>query len=533
MALNVISNFAANVAQRNLVMSDRAATSSLAKLSSGQRVVSAKDDAASLAIGSRLKAEVVAMRTANVNATQAGSMLQIADGAMATISDILVRMKELAVQASSGQFSDLERGILDSEYQALLEEITRISDDTEFNGQSLISGGNAVYDVGAQSATTNELAGTATGLLITFSDTSFDTTKVADEDTFRFSYDYTSSTVAALTLTNTNTGDRQTIDIAAALNTAGSGLGADLAVGESATIDFSNLGVKVVINENFTRAVDDTTEGNQAVTGLANLTVNGSINVVYADSGLTAAGIIELLAAGSYAAATGLLTIEVDTGSTDFNLGTTGSAGLTFRVDADSGAFAATVAGNLDDGAIHTIDIALAGGEILGRITLDDVDGAANDSTFIIDIGHFLFGVDYASTGTTTDFTFKVGTGNQDFDSLTFTVQAASGAALSLTGSLIDTSVNAELASTAVSNAIDTLNQSRSDVGAAQNRLTFASNNLATAIENAEAARSNLLDLDVAAEISNFTSKQILVQTGVAMLAQANQLPQNLLRLFQ
>ena len=91
----------------------------------------------------------------------------------------------------------------------------------------------------------------------------------------------------------------------------------------------------------------------------------------------------------------------------------------------------------------------------------------------------------------------------------------------------------AETASTAVSTAIDTLNTSRSNVGAAQNRLTFAAQNLASAIENAEAARSTLLDLDVASEITVFTSKQILVQTGIAMLAQANQMPQNLLRLFQ
>ena len=144
MALNVISNFAANVAHRNLTMSDAAASSSLTKLSSGQRVVSAKDDAASLAIGSRLRAEVVAMRTASVNAGLAGSMLQIADGAMATISDILVRMKELAVQASSGQFSSVERGILDTEFQALSTEITRISNDTEFNGTQLIAGAGDV-----------------------------------------------------------------------------------------------------------------------------------------------------------------------------------------------------------------------------------------------------------------------------------------------------------------------------------------------------------------------------------------------------
>ena len=81
--------------------------------------------------------------------------------------------------------------------------------------------------------------------------------------------------------------------------------------------------------------------------------------------------------------------------------------------------------------------------------------------------------------------------------------------------------------------AIDTLNQSRATIGAGQNRLEFASANLASSIENAEAARSTLMDLDIAAEITVFTSKQVLLQAGVAMLAQANQLPQNLLRLLQ
>ena len=105
MPLNLISNFAANVAQRNLAMSESAATISLSKLSSGSRVVSAKDDAASLAVGSRLNAEVVGLKQAAVNAGQAISMLQIADGAMAKVNDILVRMKSLAVQAGSGRFA--------------------------------------------------------------------------------------------------------------------------------------------------------------------------------------------------------------------------------------------------------------------------------------------------------------------------------------------------------------------------------------------------------------------------------------------
>ncbi len=526
MALNVISNFAANVAHRNLTMSDAAASSSLTKLSSGQRVVSAKDDAASLAIGSRLRAEVVAMRTASVNAGQAGSMLQIADGAMATISDILVRMKELAVQSTSGQFSNTERTILDSEFQALLSEVTRISEDTEFNGTQLIAGGAAVYGTDSRSATTSELAGAAVGLEITFDDTAFDTSIVNDEDTFRFSYNGTSE---ELVLTNVNTGDRQTIDITAALDTAAvtNGAGNDLVIGETATIDFANLGVKVIIDENFTRATDLITEGELAVTGTLTVTT-GTVN--FASSGLTNAGITELLAATSYAAGTGLLTIQVaSTGAGDATMAATN--GIEFSLN--GGAYAATT-GDFDLGVGTEVSFRLAtSGEVLGTLTLSDVERTGGTDTIIVDIGQLLFGVDYTTTGTTSTFSFKVGTGNQSYDSLSFDINAASATALGLTGADITNVATAEAASTAVSAAIDTLNTTRSDVGAAQNRLTFAAQNLATAIENAEAARSTLLDLDVAKEITVFTSKQVLLQTGIAMLAQANQLPQNLLRLFQ
>ncbi len=97
----------------------------------------------------------------------------------------------------------------------------------------------------------------------------------------------------------------------------------------------------------------------------------------------------------------------------------------------------------------------------------------------------------------------------------------------------IDTAANANLSVTAIDAAIDTVNTARANVGAGQNRLEFASSNLQVTIENSEAARSELLDLDVAAEITTFTSKQVLLQAGISVLGQANQLPQNLLRLFQ
>ncbi|NJO37521.1 MAG: flagellin, partial [Rhizobiales bacterium] len=164
MPLNVVSNYAANVAHRNLQMNDASASSSLAKLSVGKRVVTARDDAASLAIGQRLNAEVMGLRQAVVNSGQANSMLQIADGAMSTASDILTRMKVLAIQSSSANLSETERDFLDTEYQALMAEIDRIADDTDFAGTRLLDGTVQITAAAGFAATNGVAAITAQGV---------------------------------------------------------------------------------------------------------------------------------------------------------------------------------------------------------------------------------------------------------------------------------------------------------------------------------------------------------------------------------
>ena len=158
MPLNVVSNYAANVAHRNLLKTDMEASNSLAKLSIGKRVVSARDDAASMAIGSRMNAEVQGLKQAVVNAGQANSMLQIADGAMSTVSDILTRMKVLAIQASSANLGSTERSFLDVEFQALTNEVNRIAQDTDFNGVQLLDGQTAITQ-SANLGTANGVAG--------------------------------------------------------------------------------------------------------------------------------------------------------------------------------------------------------------------------------------------------------------------------------------------------------------------------------------------------------------------------------------
>jgi flagellin len=138
------------------------------------------------------------------------------------------------------------------------------------------------------------------------------------------------------------------------------------------------------------------------------------------------------------------------------------------------------------------------------------------------------------SGASTATFSFKVGTGTDvTKDVISVAIDGISGANLGINGTDITTTTTSDQASDLLGNAIDILNTSRAAIGAYQNRLEFAAANISSAVENTEAARSNLLDLDIASEMTTFTSKQILVQAGVAMLAQANQMPQDLLKLFQ
>jgi len=140
MVKSITTNTTANTALRYLDQNSRASSSSLAKLSSGSRIVRASDDAASLAVGTKLRADVTALKQAQVNASQASSLLQVADGAMAQTTEILIRMKSLAAQSLSGQVSDNERGFINAEYAQLVTQITDMSTQVRYNDTALLDG---------------------------------------------------------------------------------------------------------------------------------------------------------------------------------------------------------------------------------------------------------------------------------------------------------------------------------------------------------------------------------------------------------
>ena len=147
MGLRISTNVASLNAQRNLRNTRMALDRSLEKLSSGSRINRAGDDAAGLAISENLKAQIRGLGQAERNAEDGISLVQIAEGALNEVSNILIRLRELSVQAASDTISNSERKFLNVEFEQLLQEIDRIANSTEFNRVPLLNGTGAVFDI--------------------------------------------------------------------------------------------------------------------------------------------------------------------------------------------------------------------------------------------------------------------------------------------------------------------------------------------------------------------------------------------------
>lgn len=146
MGLRVTTNIAALNAQRNLSGSQRIVNESMAKLSSGSRINKAADDAAGLAISENLKAQIRSTAQAQRNANDGISLIQIAEGGLNEVGNIIIRLRELGVQASSDTVGDKERGIIDVEVQNLTNEIQRISKSTTWGTTKLLDGSMPKFD---------------------------------------------------------------------------------------------------------------------------------------------------------------------------------------------------------------------------------------------------------------------------------------------------------------------------------------------------------------------------------------------------
>jgi flagellin len=245
MGLRIQNNIAALNAHRQLTISDAGLSKSLERLSSGYRINKAADDAAGLSISQGLRADIASYRVASRNTTEAGSLLQVAEGALDQVGNMLTRLKELATQAASANAaSDLDK--IDAEAQKLISEIDRIAEATEYSGTKLIDGSFGVA-IGSQAGHLSATEGYSgiTGLKASEVYTISDTTIASSMATITI----TTGDVSQTVITSVTTGDN------------------------TKTIEFSALGLQLTVNSDFSATNDLEGKFTAASTGSATFQV--------------------------------------------------------------------------------------------------------------------------------------------------------------------------------------------------------------------------------------------------------------------
>ncbi|WP_287497116.1 flagellin [Pandoraea sp. CB10b_02] len=482
MASVINTNIFSLVAQRNLSSSQGALQTSITRLSSGLRINSAADDAAGLAITDRMTAQVNGLTQAQRNANDGISLVQTAAGALSSITDNLQRIRTLAVQATNATNSDSDRAALDQEVQQRLAEIQRTAQQTQFNGLSVLNGtmGTANFQVGANAGQTISVNLSQS---MTIDSIGAVATKAAGAlPTFGpFVVNGATNAItvaigggASVSVANGSYGNLN--DLASAINVAASAAGATSQV---ATV----VGGELELTNN------DTTPGNTLTIAGAGATALGIPAGAIAISGGTASSTNGAIVGSTLTLNAGDLTLTVGGKTTNVVGKFSSLSDVANAISASNSGVNAFVDSNGKLNLVSSQDFTLGG------------DTAAAGK--LVALGF----------ATTDAVAYSVG-GNLT----TANVQSVGSATTML--SQIDAAIS----------QVDSLNAT---LGAIQNRFQSTISSLSTTTQNLTSARSGVQDTDYAAETANLTRSQILQQAGISMLSQANQLPQQVLKLLQ
>jgi flagellin len=518
MAISVNTNVASLSAQRNLSNSSNNLQTSMERLSSGMRINSAKDDAAGLQIANRLTSQINGLGVARRNANDGISMAQTAEGAMSASSDILQRMRDLALQSSNGSNSSEDRQAMQKEITALTSELTRISASTSFGGQQLIDGsfGSKAFQVGANANETISMslsssAAADIGLMAQgFSLNAIDGFAGASQSSKTFS-DHTltfnaGSTSNDLTLTD----GMSAADLAAQVNTSQgvSGVGAttQAAVGGFTTDDTGGDVVTVKV-EGISMVVTNSANDNNdtqvaalysfattdqtAIDGLAGkgITVSTKLN-----------GTDDLLIFTDASGKNIEVTLQIAEGGTDAE-----AKGTVYAYNGD-----AIISGGIETDAATGTDVTQSS-TITGRLEYTNAFIDPNFADASVNIS---------------------ATGNNLSSATTFSADEDKTSLRNITSLDVSTIDGSQSAVNIIDGALAQIDSQRADLGALQNRFGYTISNLANVQENLSASRGRIQDTDFAVETANMTKNQILQQAGTSILAQANQLPQAALSLL-
>jgi flagellin len=460
---------------------------SLEKLSSGLRINRAGDDAAGLAISEKMRGQIRGLQQATRNSQDAISMIQTAEGALNETHAILQRMRELATQAATDTNTVDDRVKIQSEVDQLAREITRISNTTEFNTQNLMAGGlSNTFHVGAN-------AGQNVALTINAMDAH--SLGVASHKNVAGAFTAGTTLLAAGSIASDGLGrgliaDTYKIVVTKTASTA------TLSSGPAVT--FTNA-------DQFTGARNET-----AIFKVTGQDAGNKVNAaqVSIDGGTTWQAVTTTQVAGGgefvYKGVTVNITAANPGVGTQFVVGFTAQFN-TLQLQTNAGTNIGSAVNVFKD---------------MNRVTIGNADAGQTMEIRANNLGSLVAGT---ATQVVNSQTSAAAVTNQGV----VTSQAVTQAGVD-----VSTQAAANTAVTTINTALERVSEERSKLGAMQNRLDHTISNLGTSAENLLAAESRIRDVDMAAEMMQFTKNNILQQAATAMLAQANMAPQSVLQLL-
>jgi len=483
------TNMGALLAQSSISKNQVNLSQAMQRLSTGSRVNSSADDASGLAMGTLMTSQINAFSQGIRNANDGLSLTQTANGHLTAISDSLQRIRQLAVQSANGALNSTDRSLIQSESTQLVQEIQRIAVDSSFNNVNLLDGSFASQSVQVGANNT-----------------------AADKISFSISSAQTSALgvgAAATTASVSGAAVNGTALAANILAINGTAIGASASDGVSTShADGSALAIANAINaaQTTVQAHANATTKTYAVTGSAgtttasDLAINGqAIGALSAATGSSSLRASQLASAiNAVSAASG-----VTATSTGSNLYLTAADGRNIDLQADAAGKTAIGASVANAGTSTTL---------VDNVSYSTVSLSSNASTGIIV-------AETTAGGTSSGFT--AGT----------TVAAVNTTSLATID--LSTTTGAQNALAVIDKSIDQINNTSAVLGAYQTRFQEAITDLQTSSDNLAASRSRIMDTDYAAESTNLAKSQIIAQAATAMLAQANQLPQQVLALLK
>jgi flagellin len=494
-------------AQNAITFNNRSLSNAMQQLSTGSRINSSKDDAAGLAISDKMTAQIRGLNQSIRNANDGIGLLQTAEGAMVEITNMMQRMRELAIQSANDTNAQDDRNYLDLEFQQLKQEINRITKNTQWNGMNILDqtepasgarNGVFTFQVGANTGDAHKITHTLDKLA--FGDiTGASTVGVADLtgpwgeiQTISFTNAVTTAgtlTIDGVAISLTTAADSP-VKVATAVETALKA-NATFMNGRAVTRDGANVIVTFGVAEKDVQTLTPTASG-----GL----VGGASTVVETRK-------FEPLAV---------------TQST-FTFGSSLAVGNVVTVTANNKQFQYTV--TAADVAKTTVGL-----------TPPTIDKVVAESIFAQLGGSISPAKDAEFSGLSVKYTasdnkliFR-GADGQKYESF---VKVTDGKLATIDALNVKSQNNSDLAINGLDKAMVKVNEARAEIGAVINRLNYAADNLANVSMNTSESRSRILDTDYAKASAELARTQIISQAATAMLAQANQQPQAVLQLLQ